>query len=174
YVTSRSTDNVCSLYRARVSQRWPGYASASEANTFASCYSSWAYRDISHLTTVTATSYYGSRLPSHAVDGYSCDYESSYCTSVYGRKTLRIELPEPLAIRVVRVQALSSSKLPDVFFGNSSVYSENPKIATRDETTPDDYSVITVTPPGNTKGRYFFFRTNSNYLHICETAIVPF
>lgn len=171
---SRSTDNVCSVYRARVSQRWPGYASASEANTFASCYSSWAYRDISHLTSVTASSYYGNRFPSHAVDGYYCNFEASYCTSVSGNRQLKVDLPEPMAIRVVRVQAWSSTKLPDVFLGNSSVYSDNPVIATQVETTLGAYYVITVTPPQDIVGKFLFFQSSNNYLHVCEIAIVPF
>ncbi|XP_037781555.1 uncharacterized protein LOC119577936 [Penaeus monodon] len=170
----RSTDNVCSLYRARVSQSWSGYASASEANTFATCYSSWAYRDISHLTTVTATSYYGSRLPAHTVDGYYCNFDGSYCTSVYGGHAMKVNLPEPMAIRVVRVQAWSNTQLPEVFFGNSSVYSENPMIATRAETTLDPYYVITVNPPQDMVGNFLFFRSLSSYFHACEIVIIPF
>jgi len=157
-----------------VSQRWPGYASASEANTFASCYSSWAYRDISHLTTATATAYYGSRLPSHAVNGYYCNFEESYCTSVYGGHTLKVDLPGPLAIRVVRVQAWSNTIPPDVYFGNSSVYSENLMSAPRAQNTLNAAYVFTVTPAEGMEGKFLFFISPSSYLHICEIAIIPF
>ncbi|XP_042867910.1 uncharacterized protein LOC122250517 [Penaeus japonicus] len=167
-------DNVCSLYKARVTQSWAGDASASEANTFASCYSSWAYRDISHLTTATATSYYGARYPSHAIDGYYCySFQSTYCTSIYGGHALKIELPESMAISVVRVQSWSNTVLPEVFFGNSSVYSENLKIATTSETALDASYSFSVTPPEGMEAKFLFFRSLSSYLHVCEIAIIP-
>ncbi|XP_042867911.1 uncharacterized protein LOC122250518 [Penaeus japonicus] len=167
-------DNVCSLYKARVTQSWPGYDDASEANTFASCYSSWAYRDISHLTTATSTSYYGSRLPSHAIDGYYCHiFQSAYCTVIYGGHALKIELPESMAISVVRVQSWSNTVLPEVFFGNSTVYSENLKIATTSETALDASYSFSVTPPEGMEAKFLFFRSLSSYLRVCEIAIIP-